>query len=238
MRAEAVSRLVGWMGLLLCGLVMPAHAAPPGDYAPPEFWQGVRAGDSYDRVKAQPGWTECGGASRTQLCHHDPGPKGDTEAFVLKFLGERAFSGKFGMAGAENFLPLYRRFQLSGSGNTTTIRIKTLFVEVDLFKDMHELGVKNALLKALPLIDPKNVEALLELQFVPRRLEEGARYRNADEYLEALPPGALVLTAQRNPLREVNIAVIMFELNLADKKIVFPEYCVDQCKSWRMPEGN
>jgi len=227
---------VGWLAILFWLLVAPAHASQPAGYQPPELWKGARAGDSYDAVKSQAGWFECGRKPRTQLCRADDGPTGEPEGYAVNFVNGRAYSGTFGVDGVKRFKELYARFQSQQRGNNTILGIETVFLEVDFIKDMHELGVREATLKAIPLVDPKNERALLGITFIAQQLSDRVTYRSSKELLNALPPGLLVFTVYKNEMPDQNLTTVRMKLNPADKKILFPEFCANNCESWDEPE--
>lgn len=235
----AVTRsFMGWLALLIYALATPASAqlapgVPPEGYKPPEFWNGVRAGDSYDKVKSLAGWYTCGEMPRPKLCTDIIGPDGKPEVYELDFRNNKAFLGAHYIFSAQPLWSIYKRFNPVQDANTTLLEIVLKPDFIDFISENDHGRASGIASKAATLLAPENDDKIYSISYVMGPLIKGS-YRNQRAYREILPAETLVMRVEKFLWKWLPATRVVASLSPADRKILFPEYCIDNCKSWEL----
>lgn len=235
----AVARsFMGWFALLIYALATPAFAqsAPgvsPEGYKPPEFWNGVRAGDSYDKVKSLAGWYQCGEMPRPKLCTDIKGPDSKPEVYELEFQNNKAFLGAHYILSAPPVWSTYKRFNPVQDANTTLLEIGSNPDFIDFISENYHGRASGIVSKAARLLAPENDDKIYSMTYVNRPFVTGD-YRDQIAYREILPAETFVMRVEKFLWKSQPATRLRVTLSPADRKILFPEYCMDNCKSWKL----
>lgn len=243
-------QMCGYLSILLAALVClassaPAMAAEPEGYKAPSFIFDIRAGDSYDAVKSKQGWYECEYwlASARSLCFDNVEMMGEKGEFHISFLNGKAFSAGL-MVGGDAFERMIEKIPSVNKGEITLVEIgykagsslDEKIITIDFIKAVHDIGNKESADIFSRYLSPENRWRLFNVEFIPRSPPEYNQFRNGDEYKDNLPPGGVVMSLFR--LSNFGVTDFSIYLPLADRKIIFPEYCAENCNSWYIPSKN
>lgn len=215
-------------------LITLACLAGPAASAPPELFDGFRAGEKIEALVAQQGWYPCETEhpALTGLCLDNVDSLGKSGTYRVDFLEGRAFEAEYVVSGPSSLPEMLQELSTWRDGNITLVSFSTPNTTVDIMKANHDLGATDAMERFGKYLNPPAVNDLVAVTLVPFAPPTGT-VPSAQEYLNNLPTGGILLRLIKDETRFVTS--LRLELLKQDAQLLFPNQCLFGCLTWCLP---
>ncbi|WP_313616375.1 hypothetical protein [Agrobacterium sp.] len=104
---------------------------------------------------------------------------------------------------------------------------------IDFISENYHGRASGVASRAARLLAPENDDKIYSISYVMGPLIKGS-YRDQHAYREILPAETLVMRVEKFLWKSQPATRVVASLSPADRKILFPEYCIDNCKLWKL----